>query len=592
MRLSTPLVLLATLTPLAGSLVSQPSERASDSFEQFLSGQSYEGDVLPPDANPGWNRLLGTNAGEPVVTLGDGFLRYLVPGNASFVAWNQPAIVDFGNASVDLGWTTEIRARILDPDEVTVEPPSRTNYMHLDAYLNGDSMGTYVLRFWDTEVEWQQSPAVIERWSFDNAAEFNVFRLVKEPNGGFYQLYRNGEHVGVNLAGGNVPTQDRFLWGDWSTAFKGGADVDYVRWDMTGAYVPEGTSWNGLPVRGSDSLSGGYEAAALPQESSPAWSRLWGTQGGAGSHTVADGILSFSVPAANSFVAWRNDDIIREATAAGGWTIEMKVRVHAEPAEAPTVERLHLLLNQYVPTDPQGAYHLVVWNDAIQWANGSTVREWAMDNTKGFHNYRLVKEAAGGTYRIYRDNVEIARDLPGNGTPIGAGSARFLWGDWATSRQGGAEVDYVRWDFTGPYIPVGAVGPGGYSAWAQIHFSPAELEDSSISGPDADAAGDGMPNLLKYALGLAPWTPARPVLPAPTVQEIESERYVTLTFSRPADRADLTFSVESSADLVDWAAPAVLVTSTEEAGMITETYRDSVPVGESGRRFLRLSVDQ
>jgi hypothetical protein len=582
---------------LVGSLVGAPvvgnaefTERDAAAFQDFLAGQSYEGDVLPPLANPGWNAQVANTAGDPVVTLNDGVLRYFVPGNGSFIAWNQPAIVDFGNASVDRGWTTEIRARILHPDEVEPLPPSRTNFMHLDAYRIGDTMGTYVLRLWDTEVEWQETPSRIERWRFDNAEEFNVFRLVKEPNSGFFQLYRNGEHIGVNLSGGTVPTQDRFLWGDWSTTLKGAADVDYVRWDMTGAYVPPGVSWNSLPNRASDDLSGKYEAEVLPQDAVPAWSRLWGTQGGAPTHTVADGILTFTTPAANSFVAWRNDDIIRQATSAGGWTIEMKVRIHADPPVAPPIERLHLLVNQYVPGDPQGAYHLVVWNDAIQWTYGSTVLEWPMDNTQKFHNFRLVKEPAGGTYRIYRDNVEIARDLTGNGNPIGASAARFLWGDWATTRQGGAEVDYVRWDFSGPYIPVGAVAPAGYAGWVKEHFNAADQADPLVAGPAADPAGDGVANLLKYALGLSPWTSARSSLPVPAVQEIGSDRYLTLTFSRPSDRADVILAVESSGGL-QWNGEAVLLSSVEENGVVTETYRDSVPVAEAGRRFLRLRLE-
>ena len=49
---------------------------------------------------------------------------------------------------------------------------------------------------------------------------------------------------------------------------------------------------------------------------------------------------------------------------------------------------------------------------------------------------------------------------------------------------------------------------GGFSSWQSANFTSQQLADPNISGPDATPAGDGIANLVKYALGLPPLTPA------------------------------------------------------------------------------------
>ncbi len=46
-----------------------------------------------------------------------------------------------------------------------------------------------------------------------------------------------------------------------------------------------------------------------------------------------------------------------------------------------------------------------------------------------------------------------------------------------------------------------------FQEWREEHFE-GQLDNPEVSGPNADPAGDGVPNLLKYALGLSPWVPA------------------------------------------------------------------------------------
>jgi hypothetical protein len=45
-----------------------------------------------------------------------------------------------------------------------------------------------------------------------------------------------------------------------------------------------------------------------------------------------------------------------------------------------------------------------------------------------------------------------------------------------------------------------------FSAWQQANFSVDQLANSTISGYAVMPAGDNIPNLLKFALGLPPWS--------------------------------------------------------------------------------------
>ncbi|HLS28600.1 MAG TPA: hypothetical protein VK041_08105, partial [Opitutales bacterium] len=132
--------------------------------------------------------------------------------------------------------------------------------------------------------------------------------------------------------------------------------------------------------------------------------------------------------------------------------------------------------------------------------------------------------------------------------------------------------------------------PEGYAAWAETYFNSSEMENPSISGPNADPDGDGITNLLEYAFGGNPLDSDRSILPFTATAEEGGEEYLTITFTRPSD-IDLSYEIEASGDLDVWGGGAVLFDSIAHGdGTITETYRDSEPIGESGRRFLRVHV--
>lgn len=90
-----------------------------------------------------------------------------------------------------------------------------------------------------------------------------------------------------------------------------------------------------------------------------------------------------------------------------------------------------------------------------------------------------------------------------------------------------------------------------FSNWReQGHFTVEELGDPSVSGPQADPGGFGIPNLVRYALGLDPVAPDRERLPKMTT----AGPAPNFTFGWLSDAADLTLAVDRSSDLSAWEA--------------------------------------
>jgi hypothetical protein len=124
--------------------------------------------------------------------------------------------------------------------------------------------------------------------------------------------------------------------------------------------------------------------------------------------------------------------------------------------------------------------------------------------------------------------------------------------------------------------------------WRDNHFG----NPSNIgAGADtASPAGDGVPNLIKYALGLDPHTPAAgSQLPSGSIQPDSGQSYLTLTVNTVAQASDVTYAVEVSGDLQSWTSSLPFtVTLTNIPTQII--VRDNVPVGSELMRFIHLRV--
>jgi len=108
---------------------------------------------------------------------------------------------------------------------------------------------------------------------------------------------------------------------------------------------------------------------------------------------------------------------------------------------------------------------------------------------------------------------------------------------------------------------------------------------TSNTGPAADttvSSSDGMPNLLKYALGLAPTTPAT----NPVVGDIATG-YLRLTAPRNPNATDVLFLVEAASNLTSWSTNG---TTTDVDTPTLLQVSDGSPVSANTNRFMRLHI--
>lgn len=128
--------------------------------------------------------------------------------------------------------------------------------------------------------------------------------------------------------------------------------------------------------------------------------------------------------------------------------------------------------------------------------------------------------------------------------------------------------------------------PSPYDQWKKDHFADGTPEDQTV--PDACPAGDGITNLMKYAAGLDPNKPCGSVTRL-AVREENGECRLVLEWPVNTAATDVTFSVESTEDLVTWREEATVEPSGDRA-----EYLDSIVIDGNAptRRFLRLKVSR
>jgi hypothetical protein len=128
-----------------------------------------------------------------------------------------------------------------------------------------------------------------------------------------------------------------------------------------------------------------------------------------------------------------------------------------------------------------------------------------------------------------------------------------------------------------------------YTHLEQWRFANFGSYDSVNSGADsADPDGDGLSNLMEYALGLSPNNSG--VIPAALSLSGANLEY-TYTRSTAAKDNGVTYQIEWSDTLEagSWSTETVTQQITFTEGAL-ESVKASVPAGTGGKRFLRLRV--
>src|SRR5207302_9941812 len=130
--------------------------------------------------------------------------------------------------------------------------------------------------------------------------------------------------------------------------------------------------------------------------------------------------------------------------------------------------------------------------------------------------------------------------------------------------------------------------------------------NTTMTAATANPSGDGIVNLLKYALALDPLKVSTDGLPKPQVLTINGKRYLALQFTRAASASDVTCTVQVASTLNTWddgshyGAGGDLSTNsfttevsrTSSNGIETIIVRDNMQVDAASHRFMRLKVTQ
>lgn len=147
-------------------------------------------------------------------------------------------------------------------------------------------------------------------------------------------------------------------------------------------------------------------------------------------------------------------------------------------------------------------------------------------------------------------------------------------------------IDAVGETATTPALALTAVSP--YEAYRSSHFTPAQLANPAISGPNADFDGDGYSTVLEYYFGTDPTVSDLPR----RLDAVRSGAFGEFSVRHLASTPDLTVVVEASGNLTGWDSGGdrlVLVNTVDHGdGTVTSTYRSLLP--DMFMEFFRVSV--
>ncbi len=238
---------------------------------------------------------------------------------------------------------------------------------------------------------------------------------------------------------------------------------------------------------------------------------------------------------------------------------------------------------------PGGPLPVWVWgnNDGDNFQNGTeTMEQEEQDQLQWWIGY----DGNGLTPTTTIDAPCTTRVYPGGGAEVRyteylsgqhafqPGTAQRIWSDFFSS---------LSKSSTHP-------APTTFAVWQSQHFTAAQISDPSISGDAADPSGDGLCNLLKYALGLDPGEPSASGRPAARFVDVGGSTYLALSFRHANAATDLTYTVEMSSNPATgaWSSGSVAVGPATDNGDGTSTvvYRNTTAQGSPGELLMRLRI--
>ncbi len=268
-------------------------------------------------------------------------------------------------------------------------------------------------------------------------------------------------------------------------------------------------------------------------------------------------------------------------------------------------------------------YHWTADGDGVAFTpntTGAARTTTASFSAPGDRRLSVVVSDAGGLSASDSVRVRVVPTLttitvePGAATVPTGGSVPFtadlrdqfgqLWpASPAWSASGGGTIDagglFTATTPGGPFtVTASAEGRSGtasvtvvpastaFAQWLEDRFGSIPGNNPAVAAAD-DADGDGLPNLLEYALGLDPQQPAPQQMPIPTRDPL-SQR-LRLVFNRVDDPA-LLYEIWASDSPGAWEASPLWTSSGADNAAGPVLFEDPSPLPPSARRFLQLRV--
>ena len=220
-----------------------------------------------------------------------------------------------------------------------------------------------------------------------------------------------------------------------------------------------------------------------------------------------------------------------------------------------------------------------------------------------------VKGGSTGKFRVSRISGDQAIRVPVSFKPIGTARPGADYARIDTVAVLPAGVNYVDINVNSLVPAGGATKALTLSIDPQYHYSTPENPTTatmsltaatptyaewaaglgmSTTAKTADDDGDGYSNLLEYALGMSP-TSGGDVKLSSGVADVAGQKFLQLSVNRTLVRPGIIWSLERSADMVNWSsATSAVITDTASQLVL----RDTLPLTGAEKRFIRLRATE
>ena len=403
-------VWLACQGPASAGLLRQDSANFAHTYEAN-SG-------LPQVEDPGsaWTQL---GPAPTTMTVASGILSWTGGTNHY---WNAGA-AGYGQLTDANGFTFEIRTKV------------GVNGSHgagiLGVWASDDTSGSTrpydngIMTIDDTRVGQAKAPSYLWYTTPDNTDDFHIFRLVNLPNSGLFNLYRDGRLVNSTPFQGysSTGTIRRIGWGPGLTgSMNGDAEVDYFRWDPTGAYAPAIAHTGNF----NPETEGWTKVVSTPDPNVTAGP---GTEGGVDYWEISD--LS---GAAGSSLHYKYNLAAENLT--HGWVFNARVKA-LDDGNASGMNSRWVLL--YDGTD---RWELGIGTDGIYYGSGAHRIGSLFDTTDDYHDYKMyyapsAASSANDQVLYYVDGVFLGSVTRAQTANSGI-APNVLFGSAASGAQGTA----------------------------------------------------------------------------------------------------------------------------------------------------------